>query len=160
MDWKILLAVVGWGLAIWKFTVTHLQTKSKNEADLLEKTLNYFGKGPQQRAIAISLTEGIWYKQKKNLDIILPVLISQALFLLTDTDKPASEKRNLIRILSLIEKCMPYASDTHNEKAEISEALFSGAKVETGVNLGNICLGRWYEKFNLGDKETWLAETE
>lgn len=160
MDWKIALAIAGWGLAIIQFTFTHRETKSKNEADLLEKTLNYFGKGPQQRAIAISLTEGIWLQQKKNLDIILPVLISQALFILTATDNPDPEERNLIRILFLIEKCLPYATNKGTESAEISEALFCGAQVDTGVNLGNSTLKHWFSKFNSGDTEMWEAEIE
>lgn len=160
MDWKIALAIAGWGLAIIQFIFTHRETKNKNEADLLEKTLNYFGKGAQQRAIAISLTEGIWYKQKKNLDIILPVLISQAHFLLTATDNPEPEEWNLIRILFLIEKCLPYAADRFNETAEISNALFHGAQVETGVNLSNATLKHWFAKFNSGSTEMWDAEIE
>lgn len=160
MDWKIALAIAGWGLAILQFIFTHRETKNKNEADLLERTLNYFGKGAQQRAIAISLTEGVWLKQKKNLDIILPVLVSQARFLLTATDNPDPEERNLIRILFLIEKCLPYASHVGNETAEISEALFCGAQVESGVNLGNSTLKIWYGKFNSGDVEMWEAEIE
>ena len=103
MDWKIALAIAGWVLAITQFMITHRETKNKNENDLLEKTLNSFGKGAQSRSIAISLVEGVWIKQNKNLDIILPVLISQAQFLLSATDNPDAEERNLIRILFLIE---------------------------------------------------------
>ena len=160
MDWKIALAIAGWSLAIIQFIFTYRETKSKNEADLLEKTLNYFGKGAQQRAIAISLTEGVWYKQKRNLDIILPVLISQALFLLTSTDNPGPEERNLIRILFLIEKCLPYATDEFNETVEISNSLLHGAQVETGVNLANSTLKHWFAKFNSGNTEMWEAEIE
>lgn len=160
MDWKILLALAGWGLAVAQFILTHLETKSRNEAELLEKTLNYFGKGPQQRSIAISLVEGIWLKQRKNLDIILPVLISQATFLLTATDKPEAEERNLIRILYLIHKSLAFATNIGNETAEISEALFLGANLKTGVNLPNIALKHWYAKYNNGDTEMWEAEIE
>lgn len=158
MDWKILLALAGWGLAAVQFIFTHLETKNRNEAELLEKTLNYFGKGPQQRSIAISLVEGIWLKQRKNLDIILPVLISQATFLLTATDKPDAEERNLIRILYLIHKCLPFATNIGNETAEISEALLLGANLDTGVNLPNSALKHWFSKYNNGDTEMWEAE--
>lgn len=160
MDWKIALAIAGWGLAITQFIFTHHEIKSKNENDLLEKTLNYFGKGAQSRTIAISLVEGIWLKQEKNLDIILPVLISQARFLLTAADNPNAEERNLIRILSLIEKCLPYANHVGYETAEISHALFDGALSDDGVNLTNGTLKLWFAKFNSGDTETWEAEIE
>ena len=160
MDWKIVVALAGWFLAIAQFVFTHRETKTKNENELLEKTLNYFGKGAQQRTIAISLTEGIWVKQKKNLDIVLPVLISQAQFLLTKTDNPESEERNLIRIFGLIEKCLPYANHVGHETAEISEALFAGINTESGVNLPNTCLKSWFAKYNTGDTETWEAEIE
>ncbi|WP_144211126.1 hypothetical protein [Shewanella donghaensis] len=160
MDWKIVLAVAGWALAIIQFIFSHIEIKNKNEADLLEKTLSYFGKGAQQRAIGISLIEGIWVKQKKNLDIILPVLITQAFFLLTTTENPDSEERNLIRILFLIEKCFPYATNKEAENAEISEALLSASQVVTGVNLSNSTLKLWFAKFNSGDTEMWDAEVE
>lgn len=160
MDWKIALAIAGWGLAIAQFIFTHKETKNKNENDLLEKTLNYFGKGAQQRAIGISLTEGIWIKKKQNLDIILPVLISQALFLLTTTEDPDSEERNLIRILFLIEKCLPHALEPHTETGEISNALFSGAQTDSGVNLSNSTLKYWFSKYNSGGTEMWEAEIE
>lgn len=160
MDWKIALAIAGWVLAITQFIFSFRETKLKNENELLEKTLNYFGKGAQSRAIAISLTEGVWIKQEKNLDIILPVLISQAHFLLTATDNPEPEERNLIRIFYLIEKCLPYASDVGSEKAEISHALFAGAQTETGVCLANGTLKHWFGKFNSGCTEMWEAEIE
>lgn len=160
MDWMIALAIAGWALAIAQFVFTYKETRSKNENDLLEKTLNYFGKGAQSRAIAVSLTEGVWFKQKKNLDIILPVLISQAHFLLTATDNPEPEERNLIRILFLIEKCLPYASDICSETAEISEALFCGAQTKGGVNLSNATLKHWFAKFNSGSTEMWEIEIE
>lgn len=160
MDWKVLVAVAGWGLAIVQFAFTHREVRNRNEADLLEKTLNYFGKGPQQRSIGISLTEGIWLKQKKNLDIILPVLVCQASFLLTATEKPEAEERNLIRILHLIHKCLPHAENGQIEVAEISEALMMGATFETGVNLTNTALKYWYVKYNSGGADSWEAEIE
>jgi hypothetical protein len=62
--------------------------------------------------------------------------------------------------LFLIEKCLPYATDKGNETAEIAEALFSGAQVDTGVNLSNSTLKRWFAKYNSGDTEMWEAEIE
>lgn len=160
MDWKLKLAIGGWILAFAQFFFTYKQVKQKNESELLEKTLAYFERGTQARSIAISLVEGIWLKNRKNLDIILPVLISQSTFLLTEAEDYAQESRNLIRLLALIEKCLPYAANVLNETAEISEALLSGAQSEKGVNVSNQTLKLWYAKFNDGDKATFEAETE
>ena len=67
MDWKLALAIAGWLLAFTQFFFTYRLTKKKNEDELLEKTLGYFERGTQARSIAISLIEGIWLKNKKNL---------------------------------------------------------------------------------------------
>ncbi len=160
MDWKIFLATAGWLLAIAQFVFSHRETRTKNEYELLEKTLGYFERGAQSRAIAISLVEGVWVKRQKNLEIILPVLISQASYLLTDVDNPYVEERNLIRILYLIEKCLPFANDPLTESIEISNALFRGAQTEGGVNLSNQTLKHWFGRFNSGSVEQWEAEIE
>jgi len=160
MDWALVLAFGGWVFALIQFSLTHSQSKQKNESELLEKTLAYFERGTQARSIAISLVEGIWLKNRKNLDIILPVLIAQATFLLVEADDYAQESRNLIRLLALIEKCLPFAADVGNETAEISEALLSGARSEKGVSISTASMKLWYAKFNNGDKATFEAETE
>ena len=160
MDWKIVLALAGWFFAITQFVFTYKETRQKNEAELLEKTLNYFNQGAQARTIGISLVEGVWCKKKKNLDIILPVLISQVLFLLTEAEDSAQEQRNVFRLLHLIEQSLPHANRYGNELAEISEALMWGAQTETGVDINNGSLGHWYAKFNNGCKDSWVAEIE
>ena len=151
MDWKLTLAFAGWLWAIVQFTFSFGETRRKNDAELLEKTLSYFERGVLSRSIGISLVEGVWYKSKKNLDVILPVLISQATFLLTESDDTVQEKRNLIRLFHLIHKCLPYANDLFNEAAEISESILSGARSEKGVKLGEATLRVWYSKYNNGN---------
>jgi hypothetical protein len=160
MDWKLALALGGWILAITQFFFTYRLSRKKNEHELLEKTLGYFERGTQARSIAISLVEGIWLKDKKNLDIILPILISQATFLLTEADEYAQEGRNLIRLLSLIEKSLPYAANIGNEIAEISEALMCGAQSNKGVDVSSATLKSWFAKFNNGDASVFEAEIE
>jgi hypothetical protein len=156
VDWKIVVAIAGWLLAISQFAFTFREAKEKNEAELLEKTLNYFNQGIQDRTIGISLVEGIWWKRKKNLDIILPVLISQVLYLVTEAEDTPQDNRNLIRLLFLIEKILPYESNGSCQLAEISEALMWGAQVEDkGVSSGS--LRAWFKRLN-GEAETWDAE--
>lgn len=156
MDWKIIAAFAGWVLAFLQFFFTFRAASEKNEAELLEKTLHYFNQGTQARSIGISLVEGIWWKRKKNLDIILPVLISQVLHLLTESKESPQDSRNLIRLLTLIERLLPYASPGSYELAEISEALLFGAQKESGLT-SNVTLRLWYGKFN-GDADMWDAE--
>jgi hypothetical protein len=160
MDWKIALAFAGWFFAITQFVFTYIETREKNESELLEKTLNYFNQGTQARTIGISLVEGIWCKRQKNLDIILPVLISQVLYLITEANDSAQDVRNVIRLLHLIEKTLPHANHYGNELAEISNALMWGAQDESegGVDVSNITLRSWFKKFNNGDVEMWDIE--
>jgi hypothetical protein len=160
VDWKITLALAGWFFAITQFAFTYRETRNKNESELLEKTLNYFNQGAQARTIGISLVEGIWIKKQKNLDIILPVLVSQVLYLLTEVKDSAQESRNLFRLLSLIEIVLPHANSSTNELAEISEALMWGAQMEEGVGVSGVSLRSWFVKFNNGDTGMWDAEIE
>ncbi len=158
MDWKLALAFGGWVLAIGQFFFTYRETKRKNEVELLEKTLGYFERGTQARSIAISLVDGIWLKKKKYIGVILPVLISQVNFLLSEADEYAQESRNLIRLLTLVEKCLPMAIDVGSETAEISEAIINGALSEKGVTVSNQTLKLWHAKFHNGDPRGFEAE--
>lgn len=157
MDWKLSLALAGWVLAITQFIFTYIETKNKNEAELLEKTLGYFERGMLARSIGISLVEGVWLKRKKKLHIILPVLISQATFLLTEAEDSVQEQRNLIRLLGLIRQCMPYANHYGHETAEISESLMEGSRSNKGVNVANHRV--WFANFNNGDTSTFDLNT-
>jgi hypothetical protein len=104
------------------------------------------------------LVEGIWIKKQKNLDIVLPVLISQVLYLVTEVKDSAQESRNLIRLLHLIEVVLPHANGSTNELAEISEALMWGGQMEEGVGVSGVSLRSWFARFNNGDTEMWDAE--
>ena len=158
MEWKILLAVGGWIIALIQFILKYSETKDKNEAELLEKTLGYFERETQSRTIAISLTEGIWFKKKKNLDIILPVLISQITFLFTEATPSRQEERNLIRLLYLTQKCLPYAIDERNETIEIIETLLHAGCKQNGI-LPYSTIRIWYIKFG-GDSDFFDLECE
>lgn len=155
-----IIAVSGWLLALAQFIFTHLENRKKNDAELLEKTLGYFERGTQARSIGISLVEGIWLKRKKNLDVIVPVLVSQITFLPKDAEDFAQESRNLFRLLFLLEKCLPYASNPANESAEVSDALLSAAVSPGKIKLPKTTLRLWWEKFNDGNSEIFAAEVE
>ncbi|WP_447965151.1 hypothetical protein [Nitrospira sp. Ecomares 2.1] len=78
---------------------------------------------------------------------------------MTESEDYEQESRNLIRLLTLIEKCMPYAADVGNETAEISQTLLSGARLKKGTNVSNVTLKYWYARFNDGNMATFEAET-
>lgn len=160
MDLSQIVAFGGWILAATQFLFTHQAAKQKSESELLEKTLSYFERGTQARSIGISLVEGIWLKKKTKLEVILPVLISQANFLVTEAEDFGQESRNLIRLLFLIEKCLPYAIDKGNEIAEISEALQAGALAKKGVSISTGTLRSWYARFNNGDSSQFVDGTD
>jgi hypothetical protein len=160
IDWTSVVAIAGWILAIVQFALSHIENVKKNEAELLEKSLGYFERGTQARSIAIGLVDGIWFKKKKFIDVILPVLISQVNFLLTEADDYEQEQRNVIRLLDLIHKMLPHSSTGAIELGEISHALLSGAKSKKGVKLSTATLRLWFEKFNGGSGDYFSAETK
>lgn len=157
MDWKILLAFGGWLLAIFQFILNFKEAKRKNEAELLEKTLGYFERGILARSIGISLVEGVWLERKKNIPVILPVLVSQATFLLSNADPHEPERRNTVRLLYLIEKCLPHSDNSEFERAEVLEALLRGSQLENCI-FSPITLKAWYKRFNDGDISIFEAE--
>jgi hypothetical protein len=156
----ILIASGGWLLALIQFLMTHLEGKKRSDEALLERTLSCFERGTQARSIAISLVEGVWVKRNKYLDVITPVLVSQVIFLLNDAEDYGQESRNLIRLLYLLDKCLPHAVDPMNERCELSDALISAAVRPGKLVFPKQMLRHWFSKFNNGSTDMFDAETE
>jgi len=154
----IAIAAGGWVLAIGQFLWARREKHQLEESRLLEHTLGYFERGTQARSIALSLIEGIWFKRKKHLNIIVPVLVSQLVFLLRSAEDFGQEERNVFRLLELLHKALPFAEDSQRERIEVLEALLSAASTPGPLEIGNIALGRWYEKLG-GDREVFEVET-
>lgn len=159
MEIAVILGIAGWVLALLQFVLSFRENKRKNEDELLEKTLGYFERGTVSRSMGISLVDGIWFQKKKHLDVIVPVLISQAEFLLTDADDFANERSNLIRLLYLIEKCLPYSADPKKESIEISNIILGAALSPPKIKYEKTALRHWFSKFNNGDTEMFDVET-
>jgi hypothetical protein len=143
----VFISVAGWVFAVVQFILTYGEGRLRSDENLLEQTLGYFERGTQARSIGISLVQSVWLTRKKNLDVIVPVLVSQLIFLLRDADEFGQESRNLIRILRLLEECLPHTKNAREESIEIMEAL-----LEAGNGLGKISvtsgfLEIWYQKF-------------
>jgi hypothetical protein len=159
MEYAVVIGLLGWLLALIQFVINFRENKRKNDELLLEKTLGYFERGTVARAMGISLVEAIWLQRKKYLNVIVPVLVSQIQYLLTDAENYANEGRNVIRLLFLLEKCLPYSIDPMNENIEISHIIIDAAISPSDVSLSTSTLRHWYAKFNDGDTELFDAET-
>lgn len=158
MEYAVIIGLLGWLLALIQFIINFRENKRKNDDLLLEKTLGYFERGTIARSMGISLVDAIWFQRKKHLDVIVPVLISQAQYLFTEAEDYASERRNLIRLLFLIEKCLPYSVNPRNENIEIIEIILSAATSPGKIILPDGILRIWYSKFNNGDTELFDVE--
>ncbi|RYA23628.1 hypothetical protein CRU96_07050 [Malaciobacter halophilus] len=158
MEYAVIIGLLGWLLALIPFIINFRENKRKNDDMLLEKTLKYFERGTIARSMGISLVDAIWFQRKKHLDVIVPVLINQAQYLFTEADDYANERRNLIRLLFLIEKCLPYSVDSYNENIEITEIILSAATSPGKIILSDGTLKIWYSKFNNGNTELFDAE--
>src|SRR5947208_3438368 len=94
---NVFLALGGWIVAGIQFLVSIRETRRKQESELLERTLGYFGDGPIKRSIGISLVQSIWTRNDRQLPVILPVLITQLNHLLLEAQTESRvEERNLI----------------------------------------------------------------
>jgi hypothetical protein len=98
--------------------------------------------------------ESTWLVRKKNLDVIVPVLVSQLVYLLKDAENFAQESRNLIRILKLLEKCLPHIQNSHYEKCEILNALLEAAMSPGKIPLSYATLETFYTNIS-GDDEAF-----
>jgi hypothetical protein len=158
MEYAVIIGLLGWILALIQFIINFRENKRKNDDLLLEKTLGYFERGTISRSIGISLVDAMWFQRKKHLDVIVPVLISQAQYLFTEAEDYPNERRNLIRLLFLIEKCLPYSLAPHNENIEITEIILNAATSPGKIKLADATLRIWFSKFNNGDTEWFDVE--
>jgi hypothetical protein len=156
-----IVALGGWTIASLQFYLGYRERRQQREEDLLAKTLAYFEGKSQRRSIGISLVEGIWVRRKRYMDIIVPVLVNQAVYLLLSSGSvdAAHEERNLIRLLRLLERCIPSCSDATHHQSEILDAILrkDPALEEKGIPLGRSTLRIWFKRLG-GDAEDYNAE--
>ena len=153
-----MIALGGWLFALVQFLLNYREKRKTSENQLLESTLGYFERGTQARSIAISLVDSLWVKEKKRIDVIVPVLSSQLYFLLNEAEPFGQEERNSIRLLRVLEKSVSELEHPDEEKAEILNTLLIAKNNPKGVNLTPQILRIWYKKFSGGDTELFDAE--
>lgn len=147
LDWKLLVAFGGWFLAATQFILTYKETKNRNQSELLEKTLGYFERDSKARAIGISLVKAIWFKQKINLDVIIPVLISQVSYLLHEPEPKEQDKNDFYRLQSLIYDCLPYSADRDEETRRIADILLKAGRNGNSLGIKKSSLRCWFERY-------------
>jgi len=157
------IAAGGWVVALVEYLLGYRERRVQREDELLAQTLSYFDGGTQRRSIGLALVEGIWLRKKRQLDVVVPVLVNQMIYLLlsSDANDAVHEERNAIRLLFLLERTIPLTSDPGQHRPEILDALLRryGEKSDRGVGLPKVTLKIWFERLG-GDKETLEAEQE
>ena len=150
------VALGGWAVALFEYYLGCRERRGQRDQDLLAKTLSYFEGGTQKRSIGIALTEGVWARKMRQMDILVPVLINQTVYLLlcSDSRDGVHEERNLIRLLRLLERCIPHTTSPSEHYPEILDALVRKycREKNAGVDLPSATIRSWYRKLG-GDVE-------
>jgi hypothetical protein len=159
LAWTV--AFGGWAVAIIQYYLAYRERRQQREEDLLAKTLSYFEGNTQRRSIGISMVEGIWARKGKHMDVLVPVMLNQAIYLLLSSDPTdgVHEERNLVRLYFLLKRCIPKTSDPGDYYPEILNALLRKDPEEkrNGIPLSGPTLRLWFAGLG-GDVEQYDAE--
>jgi hypothetical protein len=147
LSWAV--AIGGWLVALIQFFFSYRERRIQHAEDYLERTLKYLISGPHQRAVGLSLIEAVWLPKRERLDVIVPVLVNQFIYIMLSTDAIAlaQEERNLVRLTLLLRECLPFARDQYHEAAELKECILRKLSFEGGVMITSPTLRLWYEGF-------------
>ena len=155
------VAAGGWLVALFEYYLGDRERRAQRDDELLAQTLAYFDGGTQRRSIGLALVEGIWIRQKKQLDVIVPVLINQTIYLLLSSESKDAvhEERNAIRLLHLLDRAIPLTSQPGEHRPEILDAILRKCCGEgkQGVDLTEPTLKSWFKRLG-GDIEMLEAE--
>jgi hypothetical protein len=157
----VIVALGGWGTALLQYYLGYRERRDQREDALLAQTLKCFEGKSQRRSVGISLVEGLWAPKMKKMNILVPVLVNQIVYLLHSSKSvdAVHEERNLIRLLTLLKRCIPKTTSPNEYYPEILDAILRKDlnHQEKGIPLSIQTLRIWYEKFG-GDIETFDAE--
>jgi hypothetical protein len=155
-----IVAIGGWFVALLQFFFSYRERKVQHAEDYLERTLKYLISGPHQRAVGLSLIESVWLPKKERLDVIVPVLVSQFNHIMLEADESAlaQEERNVVRLMLLLRRCLPFSRDQRHETAELQECILRKANHHGGVPITIQTLRLWYEGVG-GDPTYFDAES-
>ncbi len=142
----IVVAVIGWSLAIFQF----IGNRKQRVWELLLESLRWFEGNTQKRSIGIALVESKWDFHKEFQSRWASILINQAIYLLTREKKQDAihERANLYRIMNLlIEKVGPSGQIVEFQRKLLGETIKAYPKLNRGlINLDPERFKEW-EKF-------------
>ena len=132
-------------VAIVALIIGYRERKQSREEERLGQTLDYFGGGSQKRSIGIALIEGLWVKNPRHHDVIVPLVANQIVYLLLSTESlDAHNERNLIRLF-MIFKSIPNLRERYDLPwGDVANAIYEkqhGAK--KGIPLSSGTLDIW-----------------
>lgn len=100
----LLGSLIGAIVIIFQMYFSYKEKKEERRERMIFKGIDKLSHDEIERSIGISIIEGLKIKDKDELDIIIPALASQALFLLlhTPNSKSRVEFSNWLRIMELL----------------------------------------------------------
>ena len=142
---QTILASGGWVVAIVALIIGYRERKQSREEERLGQTLDYFGGGSQKRSIGIALIEGLWVKNPRHHDVIVPPVANQIVYLLLSTESlDAHNERNLIRLF-MIFKSIPNLRERYDLPwGDVADAINKKLEGEPkGIALTPSTLNAW-----------------
>lgn len=119
-----------------------IERRSERKRETMIKALEHLTGGTQKRSVGIALIEGLWYDGHPFDRAIMPALVSQAVYLLLETEGGSHRHEifNWLRIMELILR-VPAKAEYHNLYCEIADALLARIE-ETQMPAAGIAITR------------------
>lgn len=151
----LIAAAGGWIVAVVTLLFGYLERRSAREEERLAKTMDYFDGGSQRRSIGISMIEGVWAKNPRYHNVLVPLIANQIVYLLLSTDShDAHNERNLVRLVMLF-KAIPHLKTRYFDRwADVCDAISRKSRGESkGIPISAPTLELWAKELgvNLSD---------
>jgi hypothetical protein len=97
-------ASVGVTIALMQAVLGYLERRKSRRDTALFQAFQYFDGGTQRRNIGVAIVEGLWQEAPHLRGLFIPLLVNQAIYLLTVSDQSEArhEQDNLRRIMVLV----------------------------------------------------------
>ena len=113
------------------------QAQSRRE-EFLFRALEHFGGGTQERSVGIAIAEAYWRSVPEQLDVLVPLLLNQLVYLLSVVDRAKSadaahERQNARRIVDLLDEIDQV--DRFRDAYTSSLRAITGRRQDRGIDL-------------------------
>jgi hypothetical protein len=149
---SVVAAVGGWIIAAMLAITNYLERRGEQRQKVLLQALEYLTGGSQKRSIGIALIEGLWEKRFPYLRSLMPALISQAVYLLLETESREGRHQfhSWLRIMDLIMRAPP-VPELSDQYSEVSIALLEHLEAEDplprGIQMPRETAQIWFDRF-------------